>query len=663
MTSESRAPWRVSLVVMLAVGVAAALFAASLRYRVEQRNRRVAVVVDFAEAARLATASGVPIADTLFHLKRVGVTGVAVTEDTVQDLVDTGRADVSASGAMTVLQLRDAATFERVSANLRMRGMTVAHETTPSDIPTVLLWAAAPRSGSAEQAAGYVRFLASYPAVRTVGVGLPPDAVATVRSAGLTCVARISNFAGATRMTVTQVLSAIRASGADTVICTGTEVLGHYGAAKEAAEALESAGVLWGQVEFGKQKGDDRLARALDSRYVRVHSISEGEMGTLSEDDAVDRFVRAARERNIRMIYVRLVTFAGSDSVERNVRYIGRIVKGMERGGLIRPGDPKPFEATGAPVWAFGLAGMAAGSLAAWLALSVLPCAGRRWLWWALLAPLVCAAAACAGESGRRVVALLAAIAAPTLACLPLVRMIHSEDATERRQPLLHAVRSLIEATLVTSLGIATVVGLLASRPFMLRTTQFLGIKAAHALPIAIIAILLVTGLPDPGEALDKVRARMASRAQAFLGQPVLVWAMALGLIILVALMLAVARTGNEPGVGVSGMELRARALLDAALPIRPRTKEFLLGHPAWILAIGLAAMGRRRWAAPLAVIAAIGQVSVLNTFCHIHTPLVLSAMRVAVGLALGAALGAMALAIVARLARGRAEPSPSSTG
>ena len=635
---------------MLAIGIMASLYGAALRYRSEQRNRRVEIAVDYAEVARLAAANRIPVADALIRLKQAGVTAVAVTEETVQDMVDTGRAMPTSSGSMTGLQVRDAATLQRVVANLTMRGIQALAPDAATDAPSVVLWTGQPSTSS--PSAGYVRLLTAYPPLRTMGVGLPPENVETIRQSGLTCVARMANFPGLNRFTLHSVLHAIRAEGSLIVICTGAEVFGHYGAAAEAAEALDSTPIFWGQVEFGKQKGDDALARALKGRYIRVHSISEGEMGTLSEADAIERFVRAARERNIRLLYVRMVTFAGVGALDRNLKYVAAIATGMGRGGLLQPGPARPFELISIPVWVYGLSGLTAGALAAWLAIAVLPCGRDRWLYFVLLLPLACGILACLGEPGRRLAALLSALSAPTLACLPMAAAIGraSGASDDRPKPVSCAIVGLVRASLVTAIGIVSVVGLLASRPFMVKTSQFLGIKAAHALPILIIGILLIIGVPDATETAQQVRERIKRRLSSFLAQPVLLGAMVLTLAILAALMLAVARTGNEPGIGVSGLEMRFRALLDAGLPIRPRTKEFLLGHPAFVLAFGLAALGKPRWASVLAVIGVVGQVSILNTFCHIHTPLTLSAMRVVVGLILGGLLGIAVLAFTARL-------------
>lgn len=189
------------------------------------------------------------------------------------------------------------------------------------------------------------------------------------------------------------------------------------------------------------------------------------------------------------------------------------------------------------------------------------------------------------------------------------------------------ALRALAGASAVTTLGVIAVAGLLASLPFMLKINQFLGIKAAHALPIVLIAIVVVTGLPRPGRPWREERERIRRRVSDFFSQPLAVGALILGVVAIAALSFALARTGNEPGIGVSGVELRLRALLDSILPVRPRTKEFLIGHPAFVLALALWYRGKRKWVAPLLLVGVVGQVSLLNTFCHIHTPLRLSAI------------------------------------
>jgi hypothetical protein len=131
------------------------------------------------------------------------------------------------------------------------------------------------------------------------------------------------------------------------------------------------------------------------------------------------------------------------------------------------------------------------------------------------------------------------------------------------------------------------------------------------------------------------------------MSEPARFGTLALGIIGILALVLVVARTGNDAGVGVSGTELTLRAYMDRILPVRPRTKEFLVGHPAFVLALAWWWRGRRRLAVPAFVVGSLGQVSLLNTFCHIHTPLVISIWRDGLGLFFGSIIGATVFLIV----------------
>ena len=102
-------------------------------------------------------------------------------------------------------------------------------------------------------------------------------------------------------------------------------------------------------------------------------------------------------------------------------------------------------------------------------------------------------------------------------------------------------------------------------------------------------------------------------------------------------------RTGNT-SVGVSDLERSFRAFLDKVLVVRPRTKEFMFAHPIMLVALYY---GYRRQLWPLVLLGAIGQVSLVNTFEHLHTPLLVSLVRTANGLALGIVLGVILIYVL----------------
>ncbi len=610
-----------------------------MRYRVESRNRRVEITLDMLEIQRLADLSGKTLGETIAAFKPAGVTSIAIVEQTVGDLMQSGRITAQTDTAGPLWHVQDNRLLARMRNEFRARGFVPI-----SASPSGPAKPAKTRFVSKSDGFGLA---ADIDTIRTFGIGLDPAGLSAVRSAGLTPVARISNFPGASETTMSNVLARLSASGVATVIFQGTEVFGYRGLYAQAAAAFTQMPMLFGKVEFGKQKGEDSLSVALNSSYVRVHSISEGEMATLDESEAIDRLARAARERNIRLCYIRMLTFSGADALERNVGYISSITRATSRGGEMKFGKAHPFDEPGVPAWARVIMALGVAAAAALLVASAAP-VGE----FAPKAVLALAAVVCVGlvvaspQMGAKLVALVAAIVFPTLGCLHRGILSRGYSA-ETPFPAKRAAAALITASAVTFVGAVYVVGLLAMRTFMVKTDGFAGIKAAHGLPLLILAVLAVTGLPSLGSDARSKLAAMRERAAAFLGEPTRVGGLLLALVALGVVALILMRTGNEPGVGVSGIELKFRALLDRFLPARPRTKEFLIGHPAFVVALGLWYRGRSKWAPPLFVVGAIGQVSILNTFCHIHTPLYLSGVRAVTGLIVGGLIGCAALWLI----------------
>jgi len=124
-----------------------------------------------------------------------------------------------------------------------------------------------------------------------------------------------------------------------------------------------------------------------------------------------------------------------------------------------------------------------------------------------------------------------------------------------------------------------------------------------------------------------------------------------------VAVAFLIMRSGNQPDVGASGLELNVRGALTALMGARPRFKEFLIGYPPIFLLAALAPAHRRVLGWVLILAAAVGLSDVLDTFSHIHTSLSVGLLRTLNGAVLGALIG-VAVQWIYRVAfrrRGRA--------
>jgi hypothetical protein len=616
---------------LVGLGLAASLVSAARRWKIETRNRSVEITLDFSQVQNVAAAEGKPLQDVLQRFHDAGVTSIAIQEDTVGSLEEGHRIDVMAvrNPNRVNLAVTGADEARRVEAALRAKlrgGFTV---------------------DDADKSDAFLQVNAPYAVVRGLGVGLDPKTVAEVRESGLGVVGRVANYNGVRPEGIVWTLQGLKKNGVHTVIFAGDEMLGYKAYLADAAEtpgqastasALHAAGLNVGIVEFGKMKGDAILTKAAAPNVVRVHTVTNAEMATADIPSNIQRFLLAARERNIRLLYVRLFPDE-PDVLETNAKYIESIVAGLDRGDLLTgpahgyaelmtPLSLRALMGLGvAAAWLLlvdsitglfvGGAGVAAGAVATIgaLALAVLPCA-----------PMLL---------GVKAAAFAAACVFPSLALL------HTDLLAPSARPVAAALGRFLLACAITGVGIAAIVGLLADRLFLIKADVFAGIKVAELAPIVLVALIYGMGLrATPERSFPQAVSDAKNRLFDLASEPIRFWQVAVAAVALGVLVFLVARSGNDPGVGVSPFELKIRAILDRLLYARPRFKEFLIGHPALLLGLLFAAEGRRKWALPLLVVGAIGQESLLNTFCHLHTPLLVSLWRAVLGIVIGVFLG-----------------------
>ncbi len=613
---------QVFLAVVIAAGLAVAGWIGYQRIMVEQANSTVAVAVDYNDVLRAAALAGKPLQEILAQIKATGASHVAVTELTLSDLVKTRRLFNTASSAVFL-----------------------AEPNIPPAVPKRIQKQLIGKLPRPERYDYYIHLLRIAPQLEEIGVGYD-EAVEAVREAGLSLVARPQP-----KFVQTQdIASAIAAAGdikADIVVFAGTQVLGYQKQIEQTARALRQSGLKFGYVELAPQAGEQTLAHHLDYKFIRTHSISEAEMEQISTQRAIDRFSLAVGERKVRLCYVRLF-FNQGNAVKYNLAYLDQLVGRLREDGFVL-GSPQQFASVPIPDWALPVMFAAIAAALMWLMQSIV---GLRRLWFWVITVVVLAAAGAAGLSGLVILPSVAALAAalifPTWAVLGVRLREHSA-----RHPLLVGLLTFIRVSLLTVVGGVLIAACLTSDAYLMKIAQFRGVKLSQLLPLVVIGVVFAArsmhsyweARTELGEAQPELPALAAGLRQAF-SQVVRYWHVAAVIVGLGVLAMLMMRSGNQPAVGASALEVQLRALLDRLLVVRPRSKEIFFGHPIMLFTLILVAAGLRRgvWAGLAA--GAIGQVSILNTFCHLHTPLMVSLVRVGHGLWLGI-LGGLVLWIV----------------
>lgn len=609
---------------VLLLGLAASCMVAGRRAHVEAGNNTVEILVDYTEVEQIAASSGVTPAEALCRLHRSGVVGVAVQEQTVGDLIDSRLIAPYGAGQFAVEENLSRRLVPRLQAALWHGPLKVT--TTPI-----------PRSHAC-----YVTVSADIPPeyLNSIPVGLPENALLAAQEAGLAVAARLVNYPGVRAEAISNTFEYLKTLGIGKVIFQGDQVLGFRGGVEFTAKALRNTGIVFGRIEFAKQKGEVELAAKAKDNVLIVHSIQQNEMPTLSAASIVERFGRAVRERGARICYVRMLDTSAKNILDENCRYIERISDAVSKAGYC-VGTAAPLADLCIPNPIRILVGAGAGAAAFLLIASVFDLSAIAAWAWVVITIAGCAAASSLGDPGRKAVSLAAALAFPTWAVLLAARPA-PETAVPAKRPLVKALGRVALAFLVSAAGGLLIAGLLSDKSFMIRNEQFAGVKLAHLLPILALALLFGGGIGWTSDRLSVQKRKLATRLAEIATDPVLIWQAAIALVFLALVGVMIARSGNDPGVGVSETELKVRAMLDRILYVRPRTKEFLVGYPALLLGASFALRGFRRAAAPFLVIGAIALISEVNTFCHIHTPLLLSGIRVLNGLVVGCAFGAL---------------------
>lgn len=631
----------------------ACLWSISYRFRVEQENGAVAIAAEFDTIEELSASQGWSVDKALEDLKAQGLNAVVLNEQYVSDLVAAELVQMTPVGDGFRLD-GPIELLQRIEKGLMYRYPRLQQELLLSNQPSLTVH----------------RLISSL--VRRTTIGLDPAESAYAKSHGMMIISRHSNPSGAGESYVVKTVEWAREMGSEVFLPQGDQVLGRRDALEALERTLARLKMSYASAEFARIGGDQNVVEAAPELVVRLHAAQSQELDKLPLGEAVDRYVRAAKERNQRILLLRPVSFASSQPLSAFAEFAKEVRDGVVASGY-QIAKPHPFSEPAVPKPAFMLIGLLAAPIVWWVGAAFVTDRRIRTAGAILAALLV---AACWFNTGRQTMALAAAIALPTAAFLIL----------DRRQgkswPVEFALMSLI-----SFVGGLCVAGLLNGLPYYVRADQFMGVKAAHFIPIGLIGFYFFARQANVMESLRSPM-RWLQAGLAFVS---------LGVLVLMFL-----RTGNDNPAAVSGLEVKFREFLDTILLVRPRTKEFLIGHPALIIAIGMMILSRTRvatrgeatarllaaevntrgkttprlpegdealasgsashpsrpyqtsqpsqtspWIPLLMMIGAIGQTSMVNTMCHLHTPLLLSLERLGVGFLAGGILGAILWAVV----------------
>lgn len=422
-----------------------------------------------------------------------------------------------------------------------------------------------------------------------------------------------------------------RLPGVQGVIFSGplNEAIGYPDLLEQSAQEIQKLNWKLGYIELpprAQQDGIETLVRSLPERTVRVMAVSPAHQAKLAAFRVLGMYSLGARERNIRLLYVRPYGVAGRPELDEEFLF-------SLPGELHKVGPASLFaaaESNGPSTLLTMILAICSGALALLLvgAMGI----QVRGLWWSLLllGPLGALGASLVGKSVlfRSLLALAVGMGAPLFAFLRWVYPVVAGES--KKSGLMEGIKLLFWVSLMSLTAGFYLAALLSDTTFLLGLDRFRGVK------------ILTLGTPFLILLCFVLKRYSWAQIGAGLRSYVAVYQALLAGCLLLVFGFLYLRTGNDAGGAASESERTLRVVLDKVLGVRPRFKEFLLAHPAMVVTPLFAAKLGFLPTLLLVLLAGVGQAGIVDTFAHIHTPLDVTLIRVFLGVGLGAIVGTL---------------------
>jgi hypothetical protein len=497
---------------------------------------------------------------------------------------------------------------------------------------------------------------ADYEKVVKWNLGMSTEEMQTVAAHGFYVVVRPTNYTKVRAEDVQAVFDRIRPiDKVSSLMFVGAEVTGYPGLLPEVAEQMKAKDLTLDMIEnpvqlqFLKQDGLLPLAALNDYHSARVYVIPKDEQPKLKLDEAVHRWALTDEERNIRVNLLRKydIPAQGMTLLETNLTYITDVTNLLKAQGFTI-GRASVFPVYYPSPLLLGLI-----ILGSWAAVCLLVSAIRpipdKYLYVLLLVPTAIMLYPLIRGNGTLMRQTAATVSAITLPVLAMTYQLDKwrQDSQERSLGKIigSGVVNLTIAFAIAMVGGLYVAALLGDVRFFLEMEIYRGVKITFIMPLLLIFVIYLTRFSLFGQ--DKAK-KIWPQILRMLNSAVDIKTILALACVAVAAWVFIGRSGHTAGVPVPDIELKVRAFLETAMYARPREKEFLIGHPAFLLAT---MAFYQRWPRvahfALVIFATIGFGSLVETFAHIRTPVLMSFVRGIDGLVLGAVLGVIAVIAV----------------
>ncbi|MCT6814846.1 MAG: DUF5693 family protein [Lysinibacillus fusiformis] len=614
----SKQKWLWGIIVLLLVVSSTGIM---MRWNAEQSNDSYEIVIPFDEIQTADKNSDLTMDEILSSLKEAGLTTVSLEPLTLKEMEKQNLITVYKENDLAAQLLftpyKDAVDRSKSGYYIRVPEN--------ADYQKLIKNSVEPEEVQIGEEAFYFLPTSNHNFDLKTPIGYDQPAMDVISKHGLGYVFKVENADNevANDKLVNQLL-ALKDGSSGRLLGQGDEAIG-FGQedGHQLVEKLSDAGYYFYTIESNPLKGESKIAQKTDYKMIRLHSININRQTKLKLNESIDRTTRAVKERNIRSIFYHIKTTGNAkENVEQTIDYLNGVHDAMP--DHFQPGEPKLFDKVVVPAWVTA-AVLLAGILFTFIVSELVKWLPLRFAAAGFMTVLAIAYFILKSTLFLQAFALIIAVLAPTYAVIK-----SAQGSTKMSKILVQ----YLKAVAISLIGIVIVIGLLNGNAFMTGFATFKGVKLVYLIPI--MGVLLFT-LIEINRLADQNIKKSLSNTVTLLNKELKYWHVLLLIVVAGIGLFYISRTGNSGSV--SDLELAFRQWLENTLYVRPRTKEFLIGFPFFVLALYVMGINRK-WGSILLVPGVIGFLSIVNTFTHLHIPVAVSVLRTLYSVSLGFVIG-----------------------
>jgi len=683
------------LILLIIVGLLASSVQVFRRVSAEQRNRVVEIVADLEDFEDIARELNMPIQEMANRLISSGTTSIAISEETLGRMNQNGKVLIYSGMSLRFSEVN----FNNVYYNLAQKISNYIEENQMDLSNTTIVIVKNQEDIDFLRASFKDRFpnlvtefisddLQSFAflinrsidKVRNVGLGLVDEDFIFAKSLGFeNIIPRLQNHEDLSFDEIDRIYEQLKKYKVKTVVFGGVTVLGHdYQDAKNEKLAYigekfstPGAEIITAIIEKPVETDLELVQRGIkvlakNSNYVntKVYSADGAQLTKLKYNELVDQWGRAISQRNVRVIYVRPLDKpekTTTENLEDSLLAISNIKDRIQYMGM-ELGSAKGLGWVSQNVVLQML--IAIGTVAicflilidlfniedkklqkliyVFFGIGVIGCVGFYGI------PLLYNKL---GDLLNKGVAFVASIAFPSFAALYLLavwKKYFGQKDLKQSKVIYLSIFALIVSILIATAGGFYIGGLLSESKYILKLDVFRGVKLSFVLPICFFAFAYVIKCgvycDESGEPLP-----ILEQCKKLLDTPVLVKYGLAAAVLLVAFAIIVMRSGNTLMTTASSFELAFRNFLEKYLVARPRTKE-LIAFPVLMFVVYLATKKQKEFGFLAMAVAMIGIENVINSFCHIRMPILVTGLSTIYSLIFAVVIGSIGITVVEKV-------------